>query len=171
MTGLPESGRRCVQCDVAKVPILLQKSFCTGDQKFSRLSARLSCKDVGASSPEDKLTGDLGNAFEAAEIGGRWSDRLLAGKLSSGDFGLLQQYLPRAAVSRRSNAARYSMTSSARRRTGNGISTPIVLAALRLTTNSNLVGSSTGNSPGLVPFAMRSTNSAARRAMLAKLGP
>src|SRR5262245_57926692 len=46
----------------------------------------------GASSPEDKLTGDLGNAFEAAEIGGRWSDRLLAGKLSSGDFGLLQQY-------------------------------------------------------------------------------
>jgi len=48
----------------------------------------------GTSSPDDKLTGDLGNAFEAAEIGGRWSDRLLAGKLSSGDFGLLQQYLP-----------------------------------------------------------------------------
>jgi hypothetical protein len=46
----------------------------------------------GTSSPDDKLTGDLGNAFEAAEIGGRWSDRLLAGKLSSGDFGLLQQY-------------------------------------------------------------------------------
>ena len=44
----------------------------------------------GTSSPDDKLTGDLGNAFEAAEIGGRWSDRLLAGKLSSGDFGLLQ---------------------------------------------------------------------------------
>src|SRR5262245_58310468 len=50
----------------------------------------------GTSSPDDKLTGDLGNAFEAAEIGGRWSDRLLAGKLSSGDFGLLQQYLPKA---------------------------------------------------------------------------
>src|SRR5262245_47778679 len=46
----------------------------------------------GTSSPDDKLTGDLGNAFEAAEIGGRWSDRLLARKLSSGDFGLLQQY-------------------------------------------------------------------------------
>jgi hypothetical protein len=30
-----------------KVPILLQKSFCTGDQKFSGLWARLSCKDVG----------------------------------------------------------------------------------------------------------------------------
>jgi hypothetical protein len=27
--------------------ILLQKSFCTGDQKFSGLWARLSCKDVG----------------------------------------------------------------------------------------------------------------------------
>src|SRR6516225_11738256 len=53
----------------------------------------------GTSSPYDKLTGDLGNAFEAAEIGGRWSDRLLAGKLSSGDFGLLQQYRPTAEVS------------------------------------------------------------------------
>src|SRR6516225_10340472 len=52
----------------------------------------------GTSSPDDKLTGDLGNAFEAAEIGGRWSDRLLAGKLSSGDFGLLQQYLPLADI-------------------------------------------------------------------------
>jgi hypothetical protein len=29
------------------VPILLQKSFFTGDQKFSGLWARLSCKDVG----------------------------------------------------------------------------------------------------------------------------
>src|SRR5215831_16383304 len=50
----------------------------------------------GTSSPDDKLTGDLGNAFEAAEIGGRWSDRLLAVKLSSGDFGLLQQYRSKA---------------------------------------------------------------------------
>src|SRR5262245_52029102 len=55
----------------------------------------------GTSSPDDKLTGDLGNAFEAAEIGGRWSDRLLAGKLSSGDFGLLQQYRHKADKSRR----------------------------------------------------------------------
>jgi len=52
----------------------------------------------GTSSPDDKLTGDLGNAFEAAEIGGRWSDRLLAVKLSSGDFGLLQQYPLKAEV-------------------------------------------------------------------------
>jgi hypothetical protein len=27
--------------------IVLQKSFCTADQKFSGLYARLSCKDVG----------------------------------------------------------------------------------------------------------------------------
>jgi hypothetical protein len=27
-------------------PILLQKSFCTGDQKFYGLQAQLSCKDV-----------------------------------------------------------------------------------------------------------------------------
>jgi hypothetical protein len=28
------------------IPILLQKSFCTGNQKFCGLQARLSCKDV-----------------------------------------------------------------------------------------------------------------------------
>ena len=27
-------------------PIVLQKSFCTGDRKFCGLQARLSCKDV-----------------------------------------------------------------------------------------------------------------------------
>ena len=32
--------------DVCFVPILLQKSFCTGNQKFCGLQARLSCKDV-----------------------------------------------------------------------------------------------------------------------------
>jgi hypothetical protein len=32
--------------------------------------------------------------IEATSIGGRRSDRLLAGKLLSGNFGLLQQYLP-----------------------------------------------------------------------------
>src|SRR6516164_8151543 len=59
-----------------------------------------------SSSPDDKLTGDLGNAFEAAEIGGRRSDRLLAGKLSSGDFGLLQQYLPIATLNYYQNGCR-----------------------------------------------------------------
>src|SRR6266511_3253602 len=56
----------------------------------------------GTSSPDDKLTGDLGNVIETTQIGGRRSDRLMAGKLSPGDFGLLQQYLPEAAVNNRS---------------------------------------------------------------------
>jgi hypothetical protein len=51
----------------------------------------------GTSSPDDKLTGDLGNVIEATQIGGRRSDRLMAGKLSPGNFGLLQQYLHEAA--------------------------------------------------------------------------
>ena len=46
----------------------------------------------GTSSPNDKLTGDLGNVIETTQIGGRRSDRLTAGKLSPGNFGLLQQY-------------------------------------------------------------------------------
>jgi hypothetical protein len=47
----------------------------------------------GTSSPDDKLTGDLANAIEITQIGGRQSDRVMAGKLSPGNFGLLQQYL------------------------------------------------------------------------------
>jgi hypothetical protein len=50
----------------------------------------------GTSSPGDKLTSDLGNVIEATQIGGCCSDRLMAGKLSPGNFGLLQQYLPTA---------------------------------------------------------------------------
>src|SRR5436309_15039195 len=46
----------------------------------------------GTSSPADKLTGELGNVVEAAQIGVRRSDRLMAGKLSPSNFGLLQQY-------------------------------------------------------------------------------
>src|SRR6266540_2522543 len=50
----------------------------------------------GTSSPDDKLTGDLGNVIESTQIGGRRSDRLTAGKLSPGNFGLLQQYRHKA---------------------------------------------------------------------------
>jgi hypothetical protein len=46
----------------------------------------------GTSSPDDKLTGDLGNVIEAAQIGVRRSDRLTDEKSSPGNFGLLQQY-------------------------------------------------------------------------------
>src|SRR6516225_2730154 len=52
----------------------------------------------GTSSPDDKLTGDLGSVIETTQIGGRRSDRLMAGKLSPGNFGLLQQYLPEADI-------------------------------------------------------------------------
>jgi hypothetical protein len=48
---------------------------------------------------EDKLAGDLGNVIEATQIGGCRSDRLLARKLSSANFGFLQQYLPTADIS------------------------------------------------------------------------
>jgi hypothetical protein len=48
----------------------------------------------GTSSPDGKLTGDLGNAIESTEIDGRRSRRPLAEKLSPGDFRLLQQYRP-----------------------------------------------------------------------------
>ena len=46
----------------------------------------------GTSSPDDKLTGDLGNVIEATSIGGRRSDFFTAGKLAPGNLGLLQQY-------------------------------------------------------------------------------
>jgi hypothetical protein len=59
----------------------------------------------GTSSPDDKLTGDLGNVIETTQIGGRRSDRLMAGKLSPGDFGLLQQYLPKVDISNKVVAA------------------------------------------------------------------
>jgi hypothetical protein len=52
----------------------------------------------GTSSPDRKLTGDLGNAIESTEIDGRRSRRPLAGKLSPGDFRLLQQYRPIATI-------------------------------------------------------------------------
>jgi hypothetical protein len=48
----------------------------------------------GTSSPDDKLTGDLGNAIETTQIGGCRSDCFMAEKLSPGNFRLLQQYLP-----------------------------------------------------------------------------
>src|SRR5262245_38115288 len=48
----------------------------------------------GTSSPDEKLTGDLGNAIEPTKIAGRRLDRLMAGKLSPLNCGLLQQYLP-----------------------------------------------------------------------------
>jgi hypothetical protein len=46
----------------------------------------------GASSPRDKFACDLPEAIETTQIVGFRSDRVIAGKLPSRDFGLLQQY-------------------------------------------------------------------------------
>ncbi len=70
---------------------------------------------------------------------------------------LLQQYLPGAAVSRCSNTACYSITSSARASSGGGTSRPSALAVLRLIASSYLVGACTGRSAGFSPLRMRST--------------
>src|SRR5215470_13730372 len=57
----------------------------------------------------------------------------------------------------------YRITRSALASTFDGIVTPICLAVLRLITNSNFVGCSTGRSAGLVPLRILSTKTAARR--------
>src|SRR5262245_33691698 len=54
-------------------------------------------------------------------------------------------------------APSHSITSSARARTGVGISRPRLLAVLRLITSSYLVGACTGRSTGFSPLRMRST--------------
>jgi hypothetical protein len=54
-------------------------------------------------------------------------------------------------------ATAYSITSSARRSSDNGTSTPSNLAVLRLMTNRNLEGCSMGSSSGFAPFRIRST--------------
>ena len=49
----------------------------------------------------------------------------------------------------------YSMTSSARSRSVDGILRPSALAVLRLMTNTNEVGCNTGNSAGFAPLRIR----------------
>src|SRR5262245_22139144 len=46
----------------------------------------------GTSSHDDKLVSDLAKATEATKISAHRSDRLMAGKLSPHNCGLLQQY-------------------------------------------------------------------------------
>src|SRR5262245_25165083 len=57
----------------------------------------------------------------------------------------------------------YSITSSARASSVGGSVMPSAFAVVRLMTNSNLVGCSTGMSPGFVPRRILSTNSAVCR--------
>src|SRR5262249_32567438 len=73
--------------------ILLQKSFplVTKTSPGCRRDFRVNM--WGTSSPDDKLVTDLAKATEAIKIAARRSDRLMAGKLSPLNFGLLQQNL------------------------------------------------------------------------------
>src|SRR5262249_36828825 len=61
----------------------------------------------------------------------------------------------RAAEQRDERAALHSTTSSARCCKNHGTSSPSALAVLRLMTRSNLVGRTTGKSPGLAPLRIR----------------
>src|SRR5215472_7268930 len=63
------------------------------------------------------------------------------------------------------------ISSSARPRSACGIVRPRALALLRLMASSNLMGCSTGRSPGLAPFRILSTKTAARRHMSFMSGP
>src|SRR5262245_61584348 len=110
----------------------------------------------GTSSRDDKLVSDLAKATEATKISARRSDRLMAGKLSPLNCGVLQQYLPKGDLSRCSNVAShtftYSITSSAATCRVRGTVRPSALAALRLITSSNFVGCTTGRSLAFAPL-------------------
>src|SRR4030095_5835916 len=65
----------------------------------------------------------------------------------------------------------YWMTWSARSSSDCGIVRPSASAVLRLMTNSNFVGCSTGRSAGLAPLRILSTKSAVRRNRSGRYGP
>src|SRR6185369_11037625 len=67
--------------------------------------------------------------------------------------------------------AAHRITRSALASTFGGIVNPICFAVLRLMTNSNLVGCSTGKSAGFAPFKILSTYEAARRNKSVTLTP
>src|SRR5215468_4929677 len=99
-------GRFCCKSLFA---LAIKISFgCTGDFHVNMW---------GTSSSEEKLAGDPGNVIEATSIGGRRSDFFTAGKLTPGNFGLLQQYLATTGHEqlRQTNGRMrsYSITSSA----------------------------------------------------------
>src|ERR1700746_2034602 len=70
---------------------------------------------------------------------------------------------PTATGDTRIQGALHSMTSSATESSVGGTVRPSAFAVLRLITNSNFVGCSTGRLAGFVPLRIRSTYEAARR--------
>ena len=103
----------------------------------------------------------------------RWDDidlttgRLHVRRAKSGDASVhpisaresraLRKLLREAAPSPDELASPHSITSSARATNAGEMLRPSALAVLRLITNSNFVGSSTGRSPGFSPLSMRAT--------------
>src|SRR6185503_10765869 len=85
--------------------------------------------------------------------------------------GATQDRAGRSAERDNEVAPSHSITASARASRVGGTSMPIALAVLRLITNSNLVGCSTGISAGLVPRRILSASSAARRKRSGMFGP
>src|SRR5262245_1904588 len=77
----------------------------------------------------------------------------------------------RAAEQRHELAASHSITSSARASSDGGTVRPIAFAAITFSASSNLVGCSTGKSPGFAPRRILSTYSAARRNRSALFAP
>jgi hypothetical protein len=77
---LPTADIRQRGPHVPFVPILLQKSFCTGDQKFRGLQARLSCKDARDLIASRQTHRRFGNAIEVIRIGDCFPFRVFAKK-------------------------------------------------------------------------------------------
>jgi hypothetical protein len=103
----------------------------------------------------------------------------------AGAYGRTKMNLPRSAPAAQANfvatfllfgrggryAADYLITLSACSSMRCGITRPSCSAVLRLMTISNLAGSLTGRSPGLAPFRISTTYSAARRYKSSRFGP
>ena len=97
-------------------------------------------------SPAAALVHYLPTRFRALALFGRRSrERVVRSSLPAAEN------LHTSGLVHRSKKHRHSINSSARSRNDSGIVSPIALAVLRLMTSSNLVGCSTGMSPGLVP--------------------
>jgi len=96
MSASPNSGSQYSAAKRRLVPISCKSLFALVIKIFPGCRRAFRVKMWGTSSPNDKLTGDLGNVIESTKIGGRRLDCLMAGKLSPSNFGLLQHYLPQA---------------------------------------------------------------------------
>ena len=97
--------------------------------------------------------------------------RLTQHSLPGGLLGLTWAGLTPADRASFAGAFPHSITSSARTRIAGEMVTPMASAVFILRTNSNFVGCSTGRSVTFAPFAIVSTNSAARRYMAEKITP